>query len=166
MALAIGTRLGAYEITGRIGAGGMGEVYRALDTKLGRDVAIKTLPSTLAKDRDRLARFDREAKLLAALNHAHIASVYSLDEQDGTLYLAMELVEGETLEEKLKNGALPTEDALRLALQIAEALEAAHEKGVVHRDLKPANVMLTRDGQIKCSTSVSRRRSRAIRARR
>jgi eukaryotic-like serine/threonine-protein kinase len=145
----LGTRVGPYEIIGRIGAGGMGEVYRARDTKLGRDVAIKTLPSELAKDPDRLARFDREAKLLAALNHAHIAAIYGLDEHAGTQYLAMELIEGETLEQKLKNGALPLEDALRLALQVAEALEAAHDKGVVHRDLKPANVMVTPDGQVK-----------------
>ena len=149
MALTIGTRLGIYEITGQLGAGGMGEVYRARDTKLGREVAIKTLSSTLAGDKERLARFEREAKLLAALNHAHIASIYSLDEHAGTLYVAMELVEGETLEHKLKSGALPVEDALRLALQIAEALEAAHGKGVVHRDLKPANVMVTADGQVK-----------------
>ena len=149
MALAAGTRLGAYEITGELGAGGMGEVYRARDTKLGREVAIKTLPSALAKEPDRLARFEREAKLLAALNHAHIAAIYGLHEHEGTQFLAMELVEGETLEKKLKGGALPVEDALRLALQIAEALEAAHDKGVVHRDLKPANVMLTRDGRAK-----------------
>jgi Tol biopolymer transport system component len=149
MALAIGTRLGAYEITGQIGAGGMGEVYRARDTKLDREVAIKTLPSALATDHDRLARFDREAKLLAALNHAHIAAIYGLDEYERTQYLAMELVEGETLEEKLKDGPLPVEEALQLALQIAEALEAAHEKGVVHRDLKPANVMITAGGQVK-----------------
>ena len=149
MTLALGARLGAYEITGRIGAGGMGEVYRAKDTKLGRDVAIKTLPSAFASDKDRLARFDREAKLLAALNHAHIASIYGLDTHEGTQYLVMELVEGETLEVKVKDGALSVEDALRIALQIAGALEAAHEKGVVHRDLKPGNVMLTRDGQVK-----------------
>ena len=149
MSLTEGTRLGAYEINGRIGAGGMGEVYRATDSKLGRDVAIKTLPAALASDRDRLARFEREAKLLASLNHAHIASIYSLDEQDGTLYLAMELIDGDTLEEKLKPGKLPVEDALRLALQIADALEAAHASGVVHRDLKPANVMITRDGVVK-----------------
>jgi serine/threonine-protein kinase len=127
----------------------MGEVYRARDTKLGREVAIKTLPAALAGDKERLARFEREAKLLAALNHAHIASVYSLDSHEQTLFVAMELVEGETLEEKLKSGALPVEDALRLALQIAEALEAAHGKGVIHRDLKPANVMVTRDGRVK-----------------
>jgi serine/threonine-protein kinase len=149
MALTAGTRLGIYEITGQLGAGGMGEVYRARDTKLGREVAIKTLPSALASDKDRLARFEREAKLLAALNHAHIAAVYGLDAHEGTHYLAMELVEGETLEKKLKTGPLPVEDALRLALQIAEALEAAHGKGVVHRDLKPANIMLTREGQAK-----------------
>jgi Tol biopolymer transport system component len=149
MALEAGTRLGAFEITGSLGAGGMGEVYRATDTKLGREVAIKTLPSALAGDADRLARFEREAKLLAALNHAHIAAVYGLDEHEGTQYLAMELVEGETLEQKLKAGPLPVEEALRLALQIAEALEAAHEKGVVHRDLKPANIMVTPQDEIK-----------------
>jgi serine/threonine-protein kinase len=149
MALSAGTRLGAFEITGSLGAGGMGEVYRARDTKLGRTVAIKTLPATLAGDKERLARFEREAKLLATLNHAHIASVYSLDEHAGALYLAMELVEGETLEAKLRSGALPVDEALRLALQIADGLEAAHGKGVIHRDLKPANVMVTRDGQVK-----------------
>jgi serine/threonine-protein kinase len=149
MALTAGTRLGIYEITGQLGAGGMGEVYRAKDTKLGRDVAIKTLPSALAKEADRLARFEREAKLLAALNHAHIGAIYGLDEHEGTLYIAMELVEGETLEAKLKAGALPTEDALQLALQIAGALEAAHEKGVVHRDLKPANIMVLPNAQVK-----------------
>ncbi|HSG65588.1 MAG TPA: protein kinase, partial [Gammaproteobacteria bacterium] len=149
MAAVPGTRLGAYEITGVIGAGGMGEVYRARDTKLGREVAIKTLPSALAQDPDRLARFEREAKLLAALNHAHIGAIYGLDEHEGIRFIAMELIEGQTLEEKLKDGALPVEDALRIALQIAEALEAAHEKGVVHRDLKPANVMLTRDSVVK-----------------
>lgn len=149
MPLTSGVRLGPYEITGALGAGGMGEVYRATDTKLGREVAIKILPAGLATDTDRLARFEREAKLLAALDHPHIAGVYGLDENDGTLYLAMELVEGETLEQRLTRGALPVEDALRLALEIADALEAAHGKGVVHRDLKPANVMLTRDGQVK-----------------
>ena len=149
MALAAGARLGAYEIAGQLGTGGMGEVYRATDTKLGREVAIKTLPSALAQDSDRLARFEREAKLLAALNHAHIAAVYGLDAHEGTEYLAMELVEGETLEAKLKDGPLPVEDALHLALQIADALEAAHSKGVIHRDLKPANIMITHDGAVK-----------------
>jgi len=149
MAFAAGTRLGVYEITGLIGVGGMGEVYRATDTKLGRKVAIKTLPSELANDPDRLARFEREAKLLATLNHAHIAAIYGLHEHEGTQFLAMELVEGETLERMLSAGGMPVADALRLALQIAEALEAAHEKGVVHRDLKPANVMVTNDGSVK-----------------
>jgi serine/threonine-protein kinase len=149
MALAAGTRFGIYEITGTLGAGGMGEVYRARDTKLGREVAIKTLPGALAKEVDRLARFEREAKLLATLNHAHIGAIYGLDEHEGTLYIAMELLEGETLEQRLKAGALPVEDALRLALQIAEALEAAHDKGVVHRDLKPANIMVLPNAQVK-----------------
>jgi len=149
MTLAVGTRLGVYQVTGLLGVGGMGEVYRATDTKLGRQVAIKTLPAELASDKDRLARFEREAKLLAALHHAHIAAVYGLDEHEGTQYLAMELVEGETLEAKVRRGALPIDDTIRLGLQIAEALEAAHAKGVVHRDLKPANVMVTRDGVVK-----------------
>jgi eukaryotic-like serine/threonine-protein kinase len=149
MAFAAGTRLGVYEITGLIGVGGMGEVYRASDTKLGRKAAIKTLPGELAKDADRLARFEREAKLLASLNHAHIAAIYGLHEHEGTQFLAMELVEGETLERILKSAPMPVEDALRFALQIAEALEAAHEKAVMHRDLKPANIMVTRDGQVK-----------------
>jgi Tol biopolymer transport system component/predicted Ser/Thr protein kinase len=147
--LASGTRFGPYEIVEAIGAGGMGEVYRARDTKLGREVALKTLPSALAEDPDRLARFEREAKLLAALNHAHIGAIYGLDEHEGTQFIAMELVEGQTLEERLEEGAFPVEDALGIALQIAEALEAAHEKGVVHRDLKPANIMLTGDGVVK-----------------
>ena len=149
MALTAGTRLGSYEITATLGAGGMGEVYRAVDTKLGREVAIKTLPSDLASDPERLARFEREAKLLAALNHANIAAIYGLDEHNGMQFLVMELVEGETLEQKLEGGALPLEDALHLAVQMAEALEAAHEKGVVHRDLKPANIMITRDDVVK-----------------
>ncbi|HUF72230.1 MAG TPA: protein kinase [Gammaproteobacteria bacterium] len=127
----------------------MGEVYRATDTKLGREVAIKTLPAALATDADRLARFEREAKLLASLNHAHIASVYGLDEHEGTRFIAMELVEGQSLEAKLRSGALPVEQALELGLQIASALEAAHGKGVVHRDLKPANIMITPDGVVK-----------------
>jgi serine/threonine-protein kinase len=149
MALEPGARLGPYEITGWLGAGGMGEVYRARDPKLGREIAIKTLPAALANDKHRLARFEREAQLLAALNHPHIAAVHSLAEHEGTLYLAMELVEGTTLEHALRSGALPVDEALRLALQLAEALEAAHSKGVVHRDLKPANVMLTPDGNVK-----------------
>jgi serine/threonine protein kinase len=149
MALTPGTRLGPYEITGTLGAGGMGEVYRATDTKLEREVAIKTLPATLAEDSDRIARFDREAKLLASLNHAHIAAVHSLGETDGTLYIVMELVEGESLEQRLAGGPIPLDDALQFGLQIASALEAAHDKGVVHRDLKPANIMITHEGLIK-----------------
>jgi len=149
MPLAPGTQIGPYRIIDQIGAGGMGEVYRATDTKLGRDIAIKTLPSALAQEPDRLARFEREAKLLASLNHAHIGAIYGLDEHEGTQFIAMELVEGQTLAEKLKDGPLRVEDALHIGLQIAEALEAAHEKGVVHRDLKPANVMLTPDGVVK-----------------
>jgi serine/threonine protein kinase len=145
----IGTQLGNYSVIASLGQGGMGEVWRATDSKLGREVAIKTLPASLASDKDRLARFEREAKLLASLNHAHIASVYGLDEHEGTLYIAMELVEGETLEGKLRAGPLPVEEALQLALQIALALEAAHERGVVHRDLKPANVMVTPGGVVK-----------------
>jgi serine/threonine-protein kinase len=145
----IGQRLGHYEITGSLGKGGMGEVWRARDTKLGREVAIKTLPRDLAKDADRLIRFEREAKALAALNHANIAAVYGLDEHEGTRFVAMELVEGETLAKRLEGGAPPVEDVLRLGLQIAQALEAAHEKGIVHRDLKPANVMVTSQGQVK-----------------
>ena len=144
-----GVIVGHYEITGSLGKGGMGEVWRARDTKLKREVAIKTLPKALAAEADRLARFEREAQLLAALNHPHIGAIYGLDEHESTQYIAMELVEGETLEEKLKAGALPVDEALRLALQIAQALEAAHDKGVVHRDLKPANVMVNTDGQVK-----------------
>ncbi len=127
MALSPGTRFGPYEIADEIGAGGMGVVYRAIDTKLGREVAIKTLPSTLAADTDRLARFEREAKLLATLNHPNIAVIYGLEEQEGTQCIAMELIDGETLEEKLKDGPLPVEDTLRLALQIAHAFEASLE---------------------------------------
>lgn len=149
MTLSVGTQLGSFEITGTLGQGGMGEVYRATDTKLGREVAIKTLPASLADDPDRLARFEREAKLLATLNHAHIATVHTLDQTDGTLYIAMELVEGESLEARLKAGPIPLEQALTYGLQIASALEAAHEKGVVHRDLKPANIMITPEGMIK-----------------
>jgi len=149
MAISPGTRFGPYEIVDAIGAGGMGEVYRATDTKLDREVAIKTLPSALAGDADRLARFEREAKLLATLNHPNIAVIYGLEESEGTQCIAMELIDGATLEEKLKDGPLPVEDALRLALQIAQALEAAHDRGVVHRDLKPANVMVTSDGLVK-----------------
>jgi hypothetical protein len=150
----IGRTLAHYRITAAIGAGGMGEVYRATDVKLGRDVAIKVLPAELARDADRLARFEREAKLLASLNHPNIAHVYGFEsatpEGDSTThFLAMELVEGEDLAERLKGGPIPIDEALEVARQIAEALEEAHEKGIVHRDLKPANVKLTSDGKVK-----------------
>ena len=150
MTITRGTRLGPYEIVSALGAGGMGEVYRAHDTTLGRDVAIKVLPEAFAHDRDRLSRFEREAKMLAALNHPNIAAIYGLELSSGASYLAMELVSGETLEERIaKAGPLPAEEALAIARQIAEALEAAHEKGIIHRDLKPANVKVTPEGKVK-----------------
>ena len=144
-----GTQLGSYEILSPLGKGGMGEVWRARDQKLGREVAIKTLPEEFAKDEERLARFEREAKLLASLNHPNIAAIYGLEEDNGTRFLVLELVEGDTLAERLKRGAIPVEESLKLALQIAEALEAAHEKGVIHRDLKPANIKVTPEGKVK-----------------
>src|SRR5262245_23980809 len=127
----------------------MGEVYRAADTRLGRDVAIKILPPEVARDHERLARFQREAQLLASLNHPHIAAIYGLDEADGKPFLVLELVDGEDLQQRLKRGPIPVEEALGLALQLASALEAAHEKGIVHRDLKPANVKITPNGEVK-----------------
>ena len=128
----------------------MGEVYQAHDTKLGRDVAIKVLPEAFAHDPERLSRFQREAKMLAALNHPNIATIYGLEQSNGTSYLVMELVSGETLAERVKReGAVPIEEALTIAKQIAEALEAAHEKGIIHRDLKPANVKVTPEGKVK-----------------
>src|SRR6202051_59017 len=150
MAIPSGTKLGSYEITGAIGSGGMGEVYQAHDTKLGRDVAIKVLPEAFAHDPERLARFQREAKMLAQLNHTNIATIYGLEHSDGTHYLVMELVPGENLAERVKReGAVPVEEALTIAKQIAEALEAAHEKGIIHRALKPANVKVTPEGKVK-----------------
>jgi serine/threonine protein kinase len=145
----IGKSLAHYSITAEIGKGGMGEVYQAKDQKLGRDVAIKVLPEEFAKDAERVARFQREAKLLASLNHPNIAAIYSLEEADGTHFLVMELIEGDTLAGRIKGGPIPVEEALKLALQIAEALEAAHEKGVIHRDLKPANIKVTPEGKVK-----------------
>ncbi len=149
MATGVGTRLGVYEVTAKLGEGGMGEVYRATDSKLKREVAIKVLPEAFAADADRLARFEREAQVLAQLQHPNIASIYGLEESNGVRALVMELVDGEDLAERLKRGALPLDEALAVARQIAEALEAAHEKGIVHRDLKPANVKLTPDGKVK-----------------
>jgi serine/threonine protein kinase/Tol biopolymer transport system component len=149
MTLAAGTRLGAYEVVAPIGAGGMGEVYQAHDTKLGRDVAIKVLPANFVNDPERLSRFQREARMLAALNHANIATIYGLEQYDGGTCLVMELVSGETLAERVKSGPLGIEEALKIAVQIAEALEAAHEKNIIHRDLKPANVKVTPEGKVK-----------------
>jgi Tol biopolymer transport system component len=145
----IGSRLGPYEITAKLGEGGMGEVYRATDTKLKRDVAIKVLPAAFGEDRERLARFEREAQLLAQLHHPNIASIFGLEESGGALALVMELVEGPTLADRLAPGALPVAEARAIARQIAEALEEAHEKGIVHRDLKPQNVKVTADGKVK-----------------
>ncbi|HTM00583.1 MAG TPA: protein kinase [Candidatus Omnitrophota bacterium] len=149
MALAPGTRLAAYEIMAPLGAGGMGEVYRARDTRLHREVAIKALPTEFARDPQRLARFRREAQTLAGLNHPNIAAIYGLEEEGTTPHLVLELVEGETLAARLKRGPLPSREALAVGIQIASAVEAAHERGIVHRDLKPGNVMLRPDGRAK-----------------
>ncbi len=154
MSLIVGTRLGVYEVTGTLGVGGMGEVYRAHDGKLGRAVALKVLPEAFASDPDRLARFEREARTLASLNHPHIAQIYGLEEYAGSVALdardpasvppvrtlVMELVEGPTLAERIADGAVPLDEALSIAQQVADALEAAHDQGIVHRDLKPANI--------------------------
>src|ERR1700737_4241423 len=150
MALTNGTKLGPYEIVASLGAGGMGEVYHAHDNKLGRDVAIKVLPEAFAHDSGRLSRFQREAKMLASLNHPNIAAIYGLEEDAGRNYLVMELVPGETLAERVRReGRVAVEEALGIAKQIAEALEAAHEKNIIHRDLKPANVKVTPEGKVK-----------------
>ncbi len=149
MSLAPGTRLGPYEVVGSLGAGGMGEVYRAKDMKLGREVALKLLPEHLAHDPERLARFEREARTLASLNHPHIAQIHGLEDASGTLALVMELVEGPTLADRIAEGPLPLDEVLPIAHQIAEALEAAHDQGIVHRDLKPANIKVRPDGTVK-----------------
>ena len=145
----IGRVMGPYRVLAKLGEGGMGEVYRATDTKLDRDVAIKVLPESLGGDADRIARFQREAKTLAALNHPNIAAIYGLEEADSTKALVMELVEGPTLADRIAQGAVPVDEALPIAKQIAEALEAAHEQGIIHRDLKPANIKLRPDGVVK-----------------
>ena len=146
MGLAAGTRLGAYEIVGLIGAGGMGEVYRARDTRLDRHVAIKALPEHVASDRELKQRFELEAKALAALSHPHICPVFDVGSQNGIDFLVMEYLEGQTLEQRLKKGALPLDQVLPIAIQTADALAAAHRAGIIHRDLKPGNVMLTKSG--------------------
>jgi eukaryotic-like serine/threonine-protein kinase len=138
-----------YRIQEKIGAGGMGEVYRATDGRLGRDVALKVLPEAFSRDAERMLRFEREAKVLASLNHPNIASIYGLEESNGVRALVMELVEGPTLADRIKQGPVPLGEALPLAKQIAEALEFAHERGIIHRDLKPSNVKLTPEGQVK-----------------
>jgi eukaryotic-like serine/threonine-protein kinase len=145
----LGREIGSYKILSLLGVGGMGEVYRAKDLKLGRDVAIKVLPASVESNPERLSRFEREARLLAALNHPHIAAIYGFERSMGTSALVLEMVEGITLAERLDRGPIPLVEALKLALQIADALEAAHEKGIIHRDLKPANIKVTPDGKIK-----------------
>ena len=149
MSLPAGSKIGPYEIVALIGAGGMGEVYRGRDARLGRDVALKVLLQHFSADSDRMARFQREAQVLASLNHPHIAALYGLEDAGGVRALVMELVEGPTLGERIRTGPMPVEEALAVARQIAEALEAAHDRGIIHRDLKPANVKLTRDGVVK-----------------
>lgn len=145
----IGTSLNHYQITGQLGVGGMGEVYRARDTRLGREVAIKVLPETLDQDPQYVARFKREARLLASLNHPHVASIYGFEEHGGKHFLVLELVDGETLESRLRGGPLSVSETLEVSKQIAEAIQAAHEKGIIHRDLKPANIKFTGRGKVK-----------------
>jgi len=145
----IGTKLAQFEITSHLGSGGMGEVYQATDTKLGHGVAIKFLPEAFGHDSERIARFQREARVLASLNHPNIAAIHNLEEAKGVHFLVLELVDGETLADRLGRGPVPVDEALSLAKSICEALEAAHEKGVIHRDLKPANVKITPDGKVK-----------------
>ena len=149
MALAPGARIGGYEIISPLGVGGMGEVYRARDTQLRREVAVKVLPEAVSHDGDRLARFQREAELLAALNHPNIAAIYGLEKSDLGTAIILELVDGDTLAEVIARGPLPIADALPIARAIADALEAAHDKGIVHRDLKPANIKITSEGKVK-----------------
>src|SRR5688500_3946188 len=149
MPLQPGSRIGSYEIIGALGAGGMGEVYRARDSKLGREVALKVLPEAFASDHDRIARFEREAQVLASLNHPHIAHIHGFESSQDSRALVMELVEGPTLADRLRAGPIPLDEALAIARQIAEALEAAHERGIIHRDLKPANIKVTDEGVVK-----------------
>ncbi len=149
MALEVGSRLAHYDVTALIGEGGMGQVYQATDTKLNRQVALKILPEAFSADPDRLARFQREAQVLASLNHPNIAQIHGIEDTEGTKALVLELVEGPTLADRIAKGAIPVDEALPIAKQIAEALEAAHEAGVIHRDLKPANIKVREDGTVK-----------------
>src|ERR1700728_1225257 len=149
MALTSGTKIGPYEIVSSLGAGGMGEVYRATDTRLGRDVAIKVLPETLARDAERLRRFETEARAVAALNHPNILSIHDIGTHDGTPYLVSECLEGQSLRQELSGGALPLRRAVEYGTEIAQGLAAAHDKGIIHRDLKPENIFVTRDGRVK-----------------
>src|SRR5262245_48831175 len=149
MSLQVGTHLGAYEIVALLGKGGMGEVYRARDSRLKRDVAIKVLPGEFCRDAERVTRFEREARVLASLNHPHIAGIYDVSNSDGSRFLVLELIEGETLENRIARGPMSVNESLTITKQIAEALETAHEKGVIHRDLKPANIKFTPDGNVK-----------------
>jgi serine/threonine protein kinase len=149
MTLAAGTKVGPYEIQSPLGAGGMGEVYRATDTKLGRDVALKVLPAEMAHDPERLGRFRREAKVLAQLDHPNIVTSYSVEESDGVHFLTMQLVEGQPLDRLIPQGGLPVEQIIEIAGALGDALAAAHEKGIVHRDLNPANVMVSNEGRVK-----------------
>src|SRR6266576_1958387 len=149
MSLLEGTRLGPYEVIGLLGAGGMGEVYRARDPRLGRNVAIKILPAAFSTDADRLWRFEREARAVASLNHPNICTIHDIGEHEGHRYLVMELLEGMTLSSTLETGPLPTNQLLDFAIQIADALDAAHGAGIIHRDLKPANIFVTKRGEAK-----------------
>ena len=149
MSILPATRIRPYEVTTPLGEGGMGVVFRARDTKLGRDVAIKVLPDAFASDPDRLARFQREAQVLASLNHPNIAQIYGVEQSSNTQCIVMELVDGDTLQERLMRGPLPIDETLYIAQQITEALEAAHERGIIHRDLKPANIKITHDNKVK-----------------
>ena len=144
-----GDRLGPYEVRALIGAGGMGEVYRAHDSTLGRDVALKVLPERFAGNPERLARFDREARLLASVNHPNIATIHGVAHSESGPVLVLELIDGQTLQDRLDVGPLPLSEALRISKQLADALEAAHERGIVHRDLKPANIKIRSDGTVK-----------------
>src|SRR5438093_10688488 len=149
MAITIRQTLGSFEVLSIMGRGGMGEVYRARDTKLKREVAIKILPEEFSRDADRVSRFQREAELLASLNHPNIAAIHNIEEANGSRFLVLELVDGETLADRIARGSIPVEEALGIAESISQALEAAHEKGIIHRALKPANVQITPDGKLK-----------------